>query len=56
MDTAPCPCCDGEGMPLAALGARIHLRCRACGMQWSFIDDNDDDETNEETTPPDRLS
>jgi len=33
-----CPMCPGKGVLLGKLGARSHWRCRACGMQWSFVD------------------
>lgn len=38
-DTDPhyCPVCDsGDAQILGALGNRIHLRCRGCGIDFSF--------------------
>lgn len=34
-EIVPCPVCDGEGVPLGALGNRMHYRCRACGMDFN---------------------
>jgi hypothetical protein len=36
-DPAYCPICDsGDAQILGQLGDRIHLRCRGCGIDWSF--------------------
>jgi transposase-like protein len=35
MKTKHCPLCSGDGMPLGALGRRMHYRCIHCGMMFS---------------------
>jgi tRNA(Ile2) C34 agmatinyltransferase TiaS len=35
MNGATCPVCPGNGVPLGALGTRMHYRCRDCGMDFS---------------------
>jgi hypothetical protein len=30
-----CPVCDGVAFPLGRLGARVWVRCQACGMESS---------------------
>jgi len=34
-EPATCELCGGELMELGPLGCLMHLRCRACGMQYS---------------------
>lgn len=39
-DTDPhyCPVCDsGDSSVLGKLGNRVHLRCRCCGIDFSFV-------------------
>ncbi len=31
-----CPACGGEGQELGVLGHRQHMRCRACGANFSY--------------------
>ena len=39
-DPAYCPMCDStDAQILGQLGNRIHLRCRGCGIDWSFRQD-----------------
>jgi tRNA(Ile2) C34 agmatinyltransferase TiaS len=30
-----CPTCGGDGQSIGELGHRVHLRCRACGCNFS---------------------
>jgi len=37
-DPAYCPACDSaDAQILGQLGNRIHLRCRGCGWDFSFV-------------------
>lgn len=42
-----CDQCGGEPVLLGMLGDRLHLRCRQCGWQWSYIGCPDCGEPNE---------
>lgn len=33
-----CPYCGGQLRYLGGLGSRVHLRCRDCGRDCSFLD------------------
>jgi hypothetical protein len=34
-ETMSCPVCEGPAMLLGTLGARLHVRCRNCGLGFS---------------------
>lgn len=33
--TTNCPCCDAENEPMGQLGAKMHYRCRDCGVVYN---------------------
>ena len=37
MKLPTCPACGGDTYLLGALGNRVHVRCRACGLDSSFV-------------------
>lgn len=40
-----CPACDSEETRWTGqLGNRIHAQCRDCGMEYSFLDEEDDED------------
>ena len=46
-----CQMCGGELVVLGRLGIRVHLRCRDCGMEESFLDEHGEfEEEDEEQT------
>lgn len=38
-----CPVCNGTARVLGTLGARTHLRCESCGMEFSTEEDYDEE-------------
>lgn len=38
VEVTPCPVCDGDALPIGALGSRVHFRCRNCGWTFSLDD------------------
>ena len=37
-----CSACGGQGEILGVLGRRVHLRCRNCGIDFSYTASDDD--------------
>jgi hypothetical protein len=47
-----CPVCHTEGIPFGTLGIRKHLRCRHCGIDFSYVSN---DEPQAETASEDEI-
>lgn len=42
MDAAPCPMCDGDAVPLGALGSTPFYRCVCCGWTFAVTEDTNE--------------